>query len=1225
MREATHHAAAFELKENSRHAMLHTHALKQYARSSADQEFPLAHELRPEPVLQLSMQFLLHKIVGLCDLADTNLGDWFHFVWDRTRSIRKDISQQELCSVGAVNLVEQCARLHIHCAGRLVAEEPQVFDSKINSENLTKCLQSLKYLYHDLKLRSVSCTNEAEFRAYVVLLNLNDCQFFWDVKQLPAAILHSGEIQFAIKVYLALESNNYVRFFRLVRETTYMNACILLRYFTQVRVSALEMMIKTYAPRSAVVMELSYWQYVLAFEDLDQAALFFEYYGLQCDRDADRLVLDRVAFVYPDLPFMLDRAINLVEHKRNCSVGDSIHGKALPDFQPAFDKYTPHDSFDEDGYLYAEAWTADDQAYARVSTPKTRISPCIAEPAALAQESKSLVFKMPSIPPTKSPQPVAKPSIFTKLGKKPIQVIDQVPFTPQEAIIPVGSAAPSKVNRNIFASANLENVASAPPVFALNFGATTQSTASSAESFSFVRAPNIFGGPFAAAALPKPPSINESLPISTTTRTTDPVETPIPAQIPIVPQHDDRHKLLTVAIDRKAADLSAALIDEFLQDETISIIDTEVGHHKATLATAVESAATNWLSDVLDQHITDEINAIAQTLLSASRQTNTAKYFQLWRRIVRTRIDRRHQIANTPLWIEPQRTRADLSVPQQHVALSHRQRYRQGVAPSIVLPQHRERPIDVCSIVLHCTPPPQRMHLYWKCLLSIPSEQHRGESRMHKWLQRLFQRRAAPTPDVFFCEKLRAPDKSAAVCLRLLLGTELIDSQLGTPAAADALRGSHAIIFYASHSEPIADAHSRLARLQRLNVPIKHVVRHNLSSPHIAKLRQCTLDALQHLVQLSLRTAIPLELHIQRSTDFLLQTLGDQFWFTLRQSAASNPALATAMRDPRAVVAIYNEAIDKLIQIVREDHSASADFPDELRKFVPNIQINVPSTLEFFPHGWKNAIHAEQLVTFFAYLKLTAPAAFSPNLNSTADLLSTIYDYCAQQSDTNIAQQIIASIDAVDPSTIIRQFASIGPTRLSYARLSHYFNKLGDRLPSHIVYTASMLHAFCHQPWWLTFAASPVHAVVLPASTPSAAAAASTATAVDAAHEARRILKPIDRSEMDALMARTADILRSADHRIKQLRDESINGQRRRGAGADQLDAHMRGYEQQVLQQKRLCADDVDMMADADDDVADTWQRRGDSAKRPRKTGQLDVADIPASANRSFVWECYAD
>lgn len=49
-----------------------------------------------------------------------------------------------------------------------------IFDNKINNENLTKCLQTLKEMYDDLLKRGVACESEAEFRAYVVLMNLNE-------------------------------------------------------------------------------------------------------------------------------------------------------------------------------------------------------------------------------------------------------------------------------------------------------------------------------------------------------------------------------------------------------------------------------------------------------------------------------------------------------------------------------------------------------------------------------------------------------------------------------------------------------------------------------------------------------------------------------------------------------------------------------------------------------------------------------------------------------------------------------------------------------------------------------------------------------------------------------------------------------------------------------------------------------------------------------------------
>lgn len=48
------------------------------------------------------------------------------------------------------------------------------FDAKINNENMTKCLQSLKEMYQDLATHQVHCVREAEFRQYSVLLKLND-------------------------------------------------------------------------------------------------------------------------------------------------------------------------------------------------------------------------------------------------------------------------------------------------------------------------------------------------------------------------------------------------------------------------------------------------------------------------------------------------------------------------------------------------------------------------------------------------------------------------------------------------------------------------------------------------------------------------------------------------------------------------------------------------------------------------------------------------------------------------------------------------------------------------------------------------------------------------------------------------------------------------------------------------------------------------------------------
>ena len=44
----------------------------------------------------------------------------------------------------------------------------------MNDENLTKCIQTLKHMYYDISIEGQNCPNEAEFRAYDILMKIND-------------------------------------------------------------------------------------------------------------------------------------------------------------------------------------------------------------------------------------------------------------------------------------------------------------------------------------------------------------------------------------------------------------------------------------------------------------------------------------------------------------------------------------------------------------------------------------------------------------------------------------------------------------------------------------------------------------------------------------------------------------------------------------------------------------------------------------------------------------------------------------------------------------------------------------------------------------------------------------------------------------------------------------------------------------------------------------------
>ncbi|KAG8235937.1 hypothetical protein J437_LFUL017162 [Ladona fulva] len=323
LRESQHQVHPYELKLTKEYSMNHTAAIKQYSRSSADQEEPLPHELRPSKVLVMAMNYMVLNIMDRSERKEENLRDWYFYVWDRTRAIRKDITQQQLCDMDSALLVEQCARFHIHCAEQLVGEDLSVFDEKINNENLTKCLQTLKHLYHDLAMKGEYCPNEAEFRGYIILMNLGDGNFMWEVQELRQEIQQSTPVRFAVQVYFALSSGNYVRFFNLVKSASYLNACLMHRYFNQVRTKALAAIARSYSFQSKVAQfPVSNLVNILNFESLEQGEMFCEHYGLELDPTRKFICLGRNALPPTNSVFPPTRAVNVIESKRKCTIGE---------------------------------------------------------------------------------------------------------------------------------------------------------------------------------------------------------------------------------------------------------------------------------------------------------------------------------------------------------------------------------------------------------------------------------------------------------------------------------------------------------------------------------------------------------------------------------------------------------------------------------------------------------------------------------------------------------------------------------------------------------------------------------------------------------------------------------------------------------------------------------------------------------------------------------------
>lgn len=325
MRETRKQLSVFEVIRDTE-MVDHAAAIKEYSRSSADQEEPLPHDLRPLPVLCMTMDYLVTRIM---DQNSEAYRDWYDFVWNRTRGIRKDITQQRLCCPSTVSLIEKCTRFHIHCAHHLCEESMSSFDAKINNENMTKCLQSLKEMYQDLATRQTYCAQEAEFRQYSVLVKLNDGDILREVQQFRDEVRNSPEVKFAVQAFTAVNNNNFVRFFKLVKGASYLAGCLLHRYFNQVRAKALKTLNQahTISHHRSTTFPLEDIERILMFRDAAEATDFIQQYGLAVSEDL--VELSRMTYQEPDLPVSHSKS-EVILAKRYVLIGEVVNGGPLP-------------------------------------------------------------------------------------------------------------------------------------------------------------------------------------------------------------------------------------------------------------------------------------------------------------------------------------------------------------------------------------------------------------------------------------------------------------------------------------------------------------------------------------------------------------------------------------------------------------------------------------------------------------------------------------------------------------------------------------------------------------------------------------------------------------------------------------------------------------------------------------------------------------------------------
>ncbi|KAH7100312.1 SAC3/GANP/Nin1/mts3/eIF-3 p25 family-domain-containing protein [Auriculariales sp. MPI-PUGE-AT-0066] len=138
----------------------HELAVKAFQRATQGSE-SIPSDLRPLPVLQKTLNYLFHTLLGHHGLDATR-----KFIWDRTRAIRKEFTIQQLTGPPIVEMLERIARYHCLCLFRFSHLDEDNFSIKHEREQLDKSLQSLMELYDDNKKLGHVFPNEAEFVAF---------------------------------------------------------------------------------------------------------------------------------------------------------------------------------------------------------------------------------------------------------------------------------------------------------------------------------------------------------------------------------------------------------------------------------------------------------------------------------------------------------------------------------------------------------------------------------------------------------------------------------------------------------------------------------------------------------------------------------------------------------------------------------------------------------------------------------------------------------------------------------------------------------------------------------------------------------------------------------------------------------------------------------------------------------------------------------------------------
>ncbi|VDN54334.1 unnamed protein product [Dracunculus medinensis] len=130
--------------------------------------------------------------------------------------------------------------------------------------------------------KGILCKNEAEMRAYDVLLNLDDSSILRQILTYRREMRESMQVKFALSLFSCFKNGNYIRFFKLLkRNASYLQCCLCHRYFYDIRNRALYVM--TFSSHKNAKYPIAKLVDILGFDSVSDATEFIVNYNMPVD------------------------------------------------------------------------------------------------------------------------------------------------------------------------------------------------------------------------------------------------------------------------------------------------------------------------------------------------------------------------------------------------------------------------------------------------------------------------------------------------------------------------------------------------------------------------------------------------------------------------------------------------------------------------------------------------------------------------------------------------------------------------------------------------------------------------------------------------------------------------------------------------------------------------------------------------------------------------------